>query len=203
MATTVAPDLHVPAPALTIDEIDTLTAAGPGALLVVIGPALAKTLLKRNRKNRNLREATVLERDGHLPPSALGALRAEVRAARRFPTPLRRRRTQHGRILSLDADLGGVSLYDLVAADVDLLVHTTGGVYEDKRLNVVLGGLDPVERQIVFVYAEGEGTTWTEAAATVGATDPQAFGKRVRRKAKRLATGQNRRLTRRRATSPR
>ncbi|MEV5928949.1 hypothetical protein ACPCSG_19400 [Streptomyces cellulosae] len=57
MATAVAPDLHIPAPALTIDEIDTLTAAGPGALLVLTSPALAKTLLKYNRKNRNPREA--------------------------------------------------------------------------------------------------------------------------------------------------
>ncbi|MFD8391057.1 hypothetical protein ACFV2N_18110 [Streptomyces sp. NPDC059680] len=59
MATAVAPDLHIPTLELTIDEIDTLTAAGPGTLLVLIGPALAKILLKRNRKNRSQREATV------------------------------------------------------------------------------------------------------------------------------------------------
>ncbi|MER5720382.1 hypothetical protein [Streptomyces sp. NPDC002132] len=49
-----------------------------------------------------------------------------------------RRRTRHGRVLSLDADLGGLSLYDLVAADIDLLTHTTGGIFDDARLNAVL-----------------------------------------------------------------
>ncbi|MFD5015372.1 hypothetical protein [Streptomyces chartreusis] len=66
-------------------------------------------------------------------------------------------------------------------------------MFEDERLNAVLRGLDPAERQVVFAYAEGEGTTWTEAAAAVGANDPDAFGERVRRKAKRLAAEQARR----------
>ncbi|MGW7529084.1 hypothetical protein [Streptomyces sp. NPDC054783] len=79
----------------------------------------------------------------------------------------------HGRVLSLDANLGdGLSLYDLVATDVDLLAHTAGGVLEDERLNRVLHGLTENERHTVFAYAEGEGTTWTEAAVYAGATDP-------------------------------
>ncbi|MFJ4368891.1 hypothetical protein ACIP4S_32815 [Streptomyces chartreusis] len=129
---------------------------------------------------------------GHLPSSALGTLKAEVRALHRQLVPLWRRRTVHGRVLSLDADLGGLSLYDLVATDVDLLGHTTGGVFEDDRLNRVLRGLDPAERAVVFAYAEGEGTTWTEAATAAGATDPTALGERVRRKAKRIAAEQAR-----------
>ncbi|MFH9393760.1 hypothetical protein [Streptomyces sp. NPDC017556] len=97
-------------------------------------------------------------------------------------------------MLSLDAGLGsGMSLYELVAADVDLLDRTAGGVYEDARLNGVLRGLKPVERQVLFALAEGEGTTWTEAAAVTGAADPQKLGERVRRKAKRLAAEQRRR----------
>ncbi|MET9387948.1 hypothetical protein ABZY09_44915 [Streptomyces sp. NPDC002928] len=100
--------------------------------------------------------------------------------------PVWRRRTRHGRVLSLDADLGGgLSLYDLVLDDVDLLAHTAGGVYED-------------ERRVVFAYADGQGITWTEAAAAAGATDPDAFGERVRRKAKRLAIEQARRAAQRR-----
>nr|WSZ11939.1 hypothetical protein OH837_00525 [Streptomyces canus] len=135
---------------------------------------------------------------GQLPATALGALKAEARTLHRQLVPLWMRRTRHGRVLSLDADLGGLSLYDLVVADVDLLAPTAGGVFEDERLNRVLRDLDPAERNTVFAYAEGEGTTWAEAAAAVGASDPAAFGERVRRKAKRLAAEQARRAGQRR-----
>ncbi|GGT44386.1 hypothetical protein [Streptomyces chromofuscus] len=136
-----------------------------------------------------------LVQSGYLPSTALGALREEARALHRQLVPLWRRRTRHGRVLSLDADLGdGLSLHDLVAADVDLLSRTTGGVFEDERLNRILRALDPAERAVVFAYAEGEGTTWTEAATAAGALDPEALGERVRRKAKRLAAEQNRRV---------
>ncbi|WP_329468728.1 hypothetical protein [Streptomyces sp. NBC_01431] len=135
---------------------------------------------------------------GVLPFTALGALRAETRTVHRQLVPVWRRGTRHGRVLSLDADLSdGLSLYDLVAASVDLLSHTAGGVFEDARLNGVLRGLDPVERQVLFAYAEGKGTTWTEAAATTGASDPDAVGERVRRKTKRLALEQRRRIAQR------
>ncbi|MFE4999282.1 hypothetical protein ACFRH4_50205 [Streptomyces mirabilis] len=134
---------------------------------------------------------------GHLPTTALGALRAEARALHRQLVPVWRRWTRHGRVLSLDADLGGLSLHDLVAADLDLLARTAGGVFEDQRLGAVLRGLTPAERTVVFAYAEGEGTTWTEAAAHVGAGAPEAFGERVRRKVKRLAAEQHRRLAQR------
>lgn len=70
-------------------------------------------------------------------------------------------------------------------------------MFENERLNTVLRALDPAERQVVFAYAEGEGTTWAEAAAAAGATDPDAFGERVRRKAKRQADEQRRRATHR------
>ncbi|MEV5842227.1 hypothetical protein AB0M32_09655 [Streptomyces sp. NPDC051985] len=144
-----------------------------------------------------------LWRTGQLPTSALGALKAEARALHRQLVPLWRRRTQHGRVLSLDATLGaGLSLYDLVVADVDFLARTAGGVYEDERLNHVLRGLDPAERAVVLAYAEGEGTTWTEAAAAAGAPEPQALGERVRRKTRRLADEQHRRAAQRRTPSP-
>ncbi|MGW7256762.1 hypothetical protein [Streptomyces sp. NPDC054834] len=140
-----------------------------------------------------------LWQNGHLPSTALGALRAEARALHRQLVPVWRRRTQYGRVLSLDADLGGLSLHDLVATDVDLLSPTTGGVFEDERLNALLRGMSGAEQRVVFAYAAGEGTTWTEAAAAAGAADPEAFGERVRRKAKRLAAEQHRRLTQQRA----
>ncbi|MFI8234996.1 hypothetical protein ACIGDI_40010 [Streptomyces sp. NPDC085900] len=131
---------------------------------------------------------------GHLPATALGALKTEACTLHRQLVPVWERGTRHGRVLSLDADLGGgLSLYGLVAADVDYLAHTAGGVFEDERLNRVLRGLDPAERAVVFAYAEGEGTTWTEAAIVAGAPDPEAFGERVRRKVRRLAAEQRRR----------
>ncbi|MFJ3804636.1 hypothetical protein ACIPSJ_51285 [Streptomyces sp. NPDC090088] len=139
---------------------------------------------------------------GHLPHSALGALKAEARVLHRRLVPMWRRRTRHGRVLSLDADLGGLSLYDLVAVDVDHLTHTAGGVFEDERLGAVLRGLEPAELTVVLTYAEGETATWTEAAAAAGATDPAAFGERVRRKAKRLAAEQHRRAAQRRTPPP-
>jgi hypothetical protein len=138
---------------------------------------------------------------GLLDCAALGVLKAEARALHRQLVPLWRRRTRHGRVLSLDADLGGLSLYDLVTSHVDYLAHTAGGVFEDERLNAVLRGLSPAERQTVYAYAAGDGTTWTEAAATAGAPDPEAFGERVRRKVKRLAAEQQRRTSLRRRNS--
>ncbi|MGW4274880.1 hypothetical protein ACWEGQ_21520 [Streptomyces seoulensis] len=107
-------------------------------------------------------------------------------------------RPSHGRVLSLDAVLGdGISPYDLIAAEADLLPRIAHGVFEDERLNAVLRGLDQVERDIAFAYGEGEGTTWAEAAAFVGAPNPEAIGERVRRKTKRLAAEQRRRLAQR------
>ena len=124
------------------------------------------------------------------PPSRV---RAEARALHRQLVPVWRRRNRHGRVLSLDADLGGVCLYDLVASHVDYLTYTECGVFEDERLNALLRALTPAERQTVWAYAEDDGTTWTEAAAVAGAPDPTAFGERVRRKTKRLAAEQRRR----------
>ncbi|MET9459949.1 hypothetical protein ABZY05_33505 [Streptomyces canus] len=135
-----------------------------------------------------------LVQTGHLSDSAVGALRAEARSLHKDLTPLWRRGTRYGRVLSLDAKMGdGLSLYELVAADVDLLARVTGGVAEDERLNRVLRRLSPTERATVFTYAERGGITWAEAAAAAGAADPDAFGERIRRKIKRLAAEQARR----------
>ncbi|MFC8660705.1 hypothetical protein [Streptomyces sp. NPDC057199] len=131
---------------------------------------------------------------GQLPVTAVGVLKAEARVVHRQLVPVWRRRTRHGRVLSLDAALAdGLSLYDLVAADVDLLERVTGGVCEDERLNAVLRGLDSAECDVVLALAAQEGTTWAEAASAAGAADPEAFGERVRRKTKRLAAEQRRR----------
>ncbi|WP_405633776.1 hypothetical protein OG933_45415 (plasmid) [Streptomyces sp. NBC_00016] len=137
---------------------------------------------------------------GFLALDVRSVLRAEVRAWHRASVPVHRRGgTRHGRMLSLDAELGhGLSLHDLLAADVELLAPTTRRVFEDDRLNWVLRTLSLEEQQVVYAYAEGQGTTWTEAAAFCGASDPEALGERVRRKAKRLANEQARRTALRR-----
>ncbi|GAA5032442.1 hypothetical protein GCM10023335_74920 [Streptomyces siamensis] len=98
-------------------------------------------------------------------------MRAKARTLHRQLVPVWRRRTRHGRVLSLDAQLGEeLSLYDLIAADVDLLAHTTGGVFEDEGLNTVLRGLNPAEREVVFAYAEGDrgATSRTRPGSTAG-----------------------------------
>ncbi|MFF8352957.1 hypothetical protein ACF063_05850 [Streptomyces chartreusis] len=139
---------------------------------------------------------------GRLTDTAIGALRAEVRAEHRNLAPLWRRRTRHGRVLSLDASLDdGLSLYDLVAADIGLLARTRDGVFVDERLNGVLRALNEEERQVVFAYAEDGGSTWVEAAECSGAADPVGFGERVRRKIKRLGAEQARRTALRRGDS--
>ncbi|MFE7070440.1 hypothetical protein ACFU96_10170 [Streptomyces sp. NPDC057620] len=139
---------------------------------------------------------------GALPTTALGALKAEARTIHRQLVPVWRRRTRHGRVLSLDAALGdGMSLHDLVAAEVDVLEQVAATDFTDERIQAMLHRLDAAERQVVLAYAYGEGTTWTEAAAVAGATDPEAFGERVRRKTRRLAAEQARRVAQRRPAS--
>ncbi|MFG3517674.1 hypothetical protein [Streptomyces bobili] len=176
-----------------------------------VEPLAAHTLVlpRSDRWNQALSTALLgdwcapLLTDGLLPVTALGALKAEARTLHRQLVPIWRRRTRHGRVLSLDADLGdGLSLHDLVATDVDLLTHTPGGVFEDERLDRVLHALLPDEQRVVLAYAEGEGITWTEAAAVAGAADPEAFGERVRRKAKRQAAEQHRRSVLRQPQTP-
>ncbi|MDI1453624.1 hypothetical protein NHG22_07315 [Streptomyces sp. ATE26] len=136
--------------------------------------------------------------EGYLPSTAVGALKAEARLLHRQLVPLWRRRTRHGRVLSLDSELGdGLSLYDLVATNVDMLARVAEGVFDDERLNAVLRGLTPNERRVVLARGYGEGTTWTEAAAVAGAAEPKVFGEQVRRKAIRLALEQNRRMAQR------
>ncbi|MER5417726.1 hypothetical protein [Streptomyces virginiae] len=136
--------------------------------------------------------AAPLDRIGKLHPSALVELRAEARAIHRQLTPLWRRKAGHGRVLMLDTPLGnGATLYDLVGGrpdPEDLILGT-----EDARLGAVLSTLAPEERKVALAWAHWQVTTWTEAAALIGATDPVTFGERVRRKLKRLGIEHTRR----------
>ncbi|MFH8701337.1 hypothetical protein [Streptomyces chartreusis] len=143
-----------------------------------------------------------LARSGHLPLSALGLLKAEARTLHRQLVPIWRRGPRHGKVLSLEADLGGISLGEVIGVEVDYLTHFADGEFDDERLNTVLRCLTPNERNVVITYALGGPINWTEAGVSAGVADPAAFGERVRRKLKRLAAEQRRRLAQRSIGAP-
>ncbi|MFD7068016.1 hypothetical protein ACFV97_12385 [Streptomyces sp. NPDC059913] len=129
-----------------------------------------------------------LDEHGCLQSEALSQLRAEARTIHRQLVPLWRRRVRRSRLLLLDAPLGdGLCLYDLVTDRANLADTCLGAAINDDRLVRIVQHLTPEECMVVIALATGEGTTWTEAAAHAGASDPVAFGERVRRKVRRLA----------------
>ncbi|MEV7889903.1 hypothetical protein ACWD3I_24935 [Streptomyces sp. NPDC002817] len=65
--------------------------------------------------------------------------------------------------------------------------------FDDPRIDAVLAKLAVEERRVAMAWSCPCTDTWTEAARFVGATDPEAFGERVRRKLKRLGTEYTRR----------
>lgn len=116
--------------------------------------------------------------------------------------PLWRRRVRRSRLLLLDAPLGdGLCLYDLVADRANLSDACLGTAIHDDRLVRIMQHLTPEERLVVIALATGDGTTWTEATAHAGASEPAAFGERVRRKTRRLAVRAEERRAAARATS--
>ncbi|GAA3797222.1 hypothetical protein GCM10022403_033930 [Streptomyces coacervatus] len=129
---------------------------------------------------------------GQLTNAALLDLKAEARTLHRQAVPLWRHRVMGRRILSLDAGDGRLSLYDLIGTDCS--VPSAEEMFADERLNSVLRALAPGERSVVMAYATHDGITWAEAAAATGAADPVSLGARVRRKVKRLAVEQRRRV---------
>ncbi|MEH0429048.1 hypothetical protein QBB34_22485 [Streptomyces stelliscabiei] len=143
-----------------------------------------------------------LDEHGRLQPEALGQLRAEARTLHRQLVPLWRRRVRRSRLLLLDAPLGdGLCLYDLVTDRANLSDALLGTAIHDDRLVRIVQHLTPEERLVVVALATGDGTTWTEAAAHAGASDPAAFGERVRRKTRRLAVRAAERRTAAHATT--
>ncbi|MFH8559879.1 hypothetical protein [Streptomyces sp. NPDC017988] len=143
-----------------------------------------------------------LDERGCLPPEALGQLRAEAHTIHRQLVPLWRRRVRRSRLLLLDAPLGdGLCLYDLVADRANLSDACLGMAIHDDRLLRIVQHLTSEERLVVVALAAGDGATWTEAAAHAGASDPTAFGERVRRKTRRLAVRAEERRAAARATT--
>ncbi|TJZ94745.1 hypothetical protein [Actinacidiphila oryziradicis] len=130
-----------------------------------------------------------LLRGDRLGPEALGHLKTEVDKLHRQLMPLWRRRTRGSRLLLLDTPLGdGLSLYDLLTGYPDPQHTVTEAVLGDARLKALLRVLHPDERAVALAWTHADVATWTEAALCAGAQDPVAFGERVRRKLKRLAS---------------
>lgn len=135
-----------------------------------------------------------LTQQQELTPQAIRVLRAEARAIHRQLVPIWRRRTRHGRVLSLDADLGdGYCLLDLLAAQAGPQHDLVQLARDHQRIGALLRALTPLERHVVLTRATGEATTWTEAATACRIDNPLAFGDRVRRKVLRLIKEQQRR----------
>ncbi|MFE7278764.1 hypothetical protein [Streptomyces sp. NPDC057623] len=100
--------------------------------------------------------------------------------------PLWERKSGGRRVRLLEDPVApGVSLRDVITdhrrPEDSLLL----GEVADPRLRAVLTHLAPAERAVAVTYST-QHMTWAQAAAEIGAGDPEAFGNRVRRKLKRL-----------------
>ncbi|MFI1015863.1 hypothetical protein [Streptomyces sp. NPDC020965] len=116
----------------------------------------------------------------------LGYLRREVRRVHLQLQPLWERKVSGRRVRLLDEPVtGGMLLRDLVTdgSGPDKTVLRT--VLDDQRLASVFALLSPAEQAVARAWAFGGALTWQEAAQCAGASDPAAFGERVRRKLRR------------------
>lgn len=96
-------------------------------------------------------------------------------------------RKSGGRTVRLleDPVASGVSLRDVITDDRRPEDGLLRGETEDSRILAVLADLTPAEGAVAMAYST-QRMTWPQAAALVGADDPDAFGNRVRRKLRRL-----------------
>ena len=118
----------------------------------------------------------------------MGLMRAEVRMIHRQLVPLWRHKVSSSRLRMLEAPLGGsgLTLLDVVAGELRMDDLVFEADFDDPRIGAVLAGLTVEERRVAMAWAHPLTDSWTEAARFAGATDPEAFGERVRRKVKRL-----------------
>ncbi|MFE7236062.1 hypothetical protein ACFY3J_34075 [Streptomyces sp. NPDC001231] len=79
-----------------------------------------------------------------------------------------------------------MTLYDLIRGCPAAQDLALGARPDDPRITRVLDQLRPKEELVALMWAHPSVTTWAEAAFLAEATDPVAFGERVRRKLKRL-----------------
>ncbi|MFI8242654.1 hypothetical protein ACIF83_36330 [Streptomyces sp. NPDC085866] len=130
-----------------------------------------------------------LENNGRITLDAVQALRAEARTIHKQLVPLWQRgpRSSGSRMLLLDTPLGAdLTLYDLIRGCPNAQDLALGARPDDPRVVRVLDQLRPEEQLVALMWAHSSVSTWAEAAFLAGASDPLAFGRRVRRKLKRL-----------------
>ncbi|MFJ9692673.1 hypothetical protein [Kitasatospora sp. NPDC101183] len=122
-----------------------------------------------------------------LTPAALGRLRWEARTIHRQLAPLWQRRTYgNQRVTLLEKPLhNGATWRDLFAdrsLPPDRVLDQMPG---DRRLADLMARLGQVERDVVLALGRPGVTTWAEAAALTGSTQPDKDGDKIRRKVRR------------------
>ncbi|MFD4975329.1 hypothetical protein [Streptomyces sp. NPDC058424] len=130
-----------------------------------------------------------LENNGRITLDVIQALRAETRTIHKQLVPLWQRgpRSSGSRLLLLDTPLGAdLTLYDLIRGCLSAEDLALGARPNDPRIVRVMAQLRPEEQRVALTWAHSSVSTWAEAAFLAGASDPLAFGRRVRRKLKRL-----------------
>jgi hypothetical protein len=147
--------------------------------------------------------ADPLRKRGELGPEAQKVLTHDIRTAHRHMLPLWERRTYGGhRVLLLDKPYGAnITLQDLVADERYTDATSLESVPEDPRLAAIFNALEPAERKVFLARGLPGIATWTEAAAFVGAANPDRFGRHVRRKIHRHVAERQRRDTLRSAAT--
>ncbi|MEU6741363.1 hypothetical protein [Streptosporangium sandarakinum] len=131
--------------------------------------------------------ADPLTNGGRIDPSVLSRIKSDAQTIHRQLVPIWRRRVRRSRVLLLETQLGdNLTLHDLVAGELRMDDLVFEAAFDDERINTVLAQLDPAERRVAMAWAHPTIATWTEAARFAGATSPEAYGERVRRKLKRL-----------------
>ncbi|WP_331753865.1 hypothetical protein [Streptomyces sp. NBC_00826] len=115
-------------------------------------------------------------------------LKKEAEQAHRDTQPLWERKVNGHRVTMLDTPTaGGLTRADLAADTAEPDDGLLRDTINEPRVREILAELDPDERDVALAYARNPSIrSWTEAARSTGAKDPERFGERVRRRLKRL-----------------
>ncbi|MCW8103021.1 hypothetical protein [Streptomyces tauricus] len=130
--------------------------------------------------------ADPLYNEGRLSPGALRSFLAEASVINQQLTPIWGRKANREYVQLLDAPLGhGMTFHDVLCGQPATDLSFEG--FEDPRLNTILETLTADEQAVALWRSRDGITNWVEAAMAAGVPDPKAVGRRVRRKARRLA----------------
>lgn len=124
-----------------------------------------------------------------LDASALKVLVDDAHCAHRNWRPLWDRKAKRQRLAMLDEPVGhGLSMYDFVRGCLpDPQDTVLRNEPEDPRVLAVLAALRPMERAVVLAWVHADVRSWRGAAVRAGALNPEAAGRAVRKRVRRLA----------------